>query len=152
MEEWKDVRSSSPAKLQNCNSQLNNHWQENVGSHQKKIPPSLQEDGRRGEIAFRIKLHTHQRCSEGSNKTLCTPGPRDPTETEPDLTLSVWMSPAEVQVTCCRAGTLGAADLGLKQPVAWALLEEVTIYPIIEPLSRWPKNCRTAISNKLLHC
>ena len=46
-----------------------------------------QEDGRRGEIAFRVKPHTCQRCSEGSNKTLCTPG--DPTETEPDLPLSV---------------------------------------------------------------
>ena len=38
-------------------------------------------DGRRGEIAFRIKPHTRQRCSEGSYKTLCTPG--DLTETEP---------------------------------------------------------------------
>ena len=35
------------------------------------------------------KPHTCQRCSEGSNKTLCTPGPRDPTETEPDLPLSI---------------------------------------------------------------
>ena len=25
-------------ELQNCNSLLNNHWQQNVGSHQKKIP------------------------------------------------------------------------------------------------------------------
>ena len=63
----------------------------------KKIPPPLQEDGRRGEIAFRIKLHTHQRCLEGSNKTLCTLG--DPRETEPDLPLSVSVSPAEVQVS-----------------------------------------------------
>ena len=38
---------------------------------------------------FRIKLHTHQRCSEGSNKTLCAPGPRNPTETEPELPLRV---------------------------------------------------------------
>ena len=48
---------------------------------------------------FRIKPHTHQRCSDGSNKALCTPGPRDPTETEPDLPLSVGVSPAEVQVS-----------------------------------------------------
>ena len=53
-------------------------------------------------------------------------------------------------VTCCRAGTLGAADLGLTQPMAWALLEEVTIYPIKEPLSRWPTNCRTIMPKKLL--
>ena len=48
-----------------------------------------QQDGRRGEIMFRIQPHTLQRLSEGSNKTLCAPGPRDPAETEPDLPLSV---------------------------------------------------------------
>ena len=56
-----------------------------------------QQDSRRGKIMFRIKPHTGQRCSESSNKTLCVPG--DPTETEPDLSLSVWVSPAEVWVS-----------------------------------------------------
>ena len=57
----------------------------------KKDTPHLgakekpQQDGKRGKITFRIKPHTHQRCSEGSNKTVYAPGPRDPTETEPDL-------------------------------------------------------------------
>ena len=37
MAEQKDVRSSSHAGTQNCNSLWNNHWQENVGSHQKTI-------------------------------------------------------------------------------------------------------------------
>ena len=37
-----------------------------------------QKDDRRGEITFRIKPHTCPRCLEGSNKTLCAPGPRDP--------------------------------------------------------------------------
>ena len=32
-----------------------------------------QKDGRRDKIAFEIKPHTHQRCSDGSNKTLCAP-------------------------------------------------------------------------------
>ena len=97
-------------ELQNCNSLLNNHQQENVGSHQKKTKnkktnphprakENPQQDGRRGKITFRIKPHTHQRCSEGSNKTLCTPGPRDPTESEPDLPLSVWVSPVEAWVS-----------------------------------------------------
>ena len=59
----------------------------------KKDAPCLrakekpQKDGRRGEITFRIKTYIHQRYSESSNKTLCTPG--DPTEPEPDLPLSV---------------------------------------------------------------
>ena len=83
-------------ELPNYYSLLNNH-QQNVGSHQKKIPhiqgqkEKPQQDGRRGEITSRIKYHTHQRHSEGSNKVLCAPG--DPTETEPDLPLSVWVSP-----------------------------------------------------------
>ena len=46
-----------------------------------------QQDGRGGEIAFRIKPHALQRHSEGLNKTLCALG--DPMETEPDLPLSV---------------------------------------------------------------
>ena len=50
----------------------------------KEKPP---QDGRRGKIAFRIKPHTHQKRLEGSNKTLCVPG--GPTETEPDLPVSV---------------------------------------------------------------
>ena len=91
MAEYKDMRSSSPAELQNYNSLLNNHRQEHVGPHQKKYTPhpraKEKQDGRRGKIAFRIKPHTHQRLSEGSNKTLCAPG--KPTETELDLPLSV---------------------------------------------------------------
>ena len=42
-----------------------------------------QQDGRRGKFMFRIKPHSSQRCSEG----LCTPGPRNPTEPEADLSL-----------------------------------------------------------------
>ena len=72
-----------------------------LGPTKKRYPTSkgkgeAQKDGRRGEIAFRSKPHTHQRCLESSNKTLCTPG--DPTETEPDLPLSVSVSPAEIWV------------------------------------------------------
>ena len=101
-------------ELQNCNGQLNNHWQKNVGSHpikdtlQPRVKEKPQQDGRRGEIAFRIKLYIHQRHSQGSKKTLCTRRPRDPTETEPDLSLSVWVSPAEAQTSSvCAAGAQG---------------------------------------------
>ena len=37
-----------------------------------------QQDGGRGEIVFRSKRHTDWRRYEGSNKTLCAPGCRDP--------------------------------------------------------------------------
>ena len=59
----------------------------------------LQQDSRRSKITFRIKPHTHQRHSEGSNKTFYAAG--ESTETEPDLTLSVCMSPVEVWVSSC---------------------------------------------------
>ena len=60
-----------------------------------------QQDGRRGKITYKIKPHTHQRHLEGSNKTLCAPGPRYPAEMEPDLCLSLlqWYGSA---VVCCR--------------------------------------------------
>ena len=83
-----------------------------------------QQDGSWGGITFRIKAHTHQRCSEGSN-TLCTPGPRDHTETETELYLSVTCGGTGQQWTATGTRALGGADLG----VAYALLEEVTINP-----------------------
>ena len=33
-----------------------------------------QKDGRRGKIVFTLKLHTRQRCLDGSNKNLCAQG------------------------------------------------------------------------------
>ena len=80
-------------ELQSYNLLLNNHQQENVGSTKKKdtlhtrAKEKSQQDGRRGEVMLRTKPHTHQRCLKSSNKNLCVSG--DPTETEPDLTLSV---------------------------------------------------------------
>ena len=91
MAEQKDVCSSSPArtpKLQLATEQLLTG---------KILPPKRyprprakekpQKDGRRGEIQFKIKPHTWQRHSDGSNKTLCTQ--EDPRETEPVLPLNV---------------------------------------------------------------
>ena len=99
---WRSRRTCAHLlqELENCNLLLNYYWQENVGSHQKKIYPSPrakekpQQNGRRGEIAFRIKPPTHPRCL-----TVCAPGPRGPTETEPDLPLSVWVSTVEARVS-----------------------------------------------------
>ena len=66
----------------------------------KKVPTSKDKgeapvDSGRGKIVFRIKFYTHERCSEGSNKTLCTQGPRDPTK--------YWAKPAfECLSVSCR--------------------------------------------------
>ena len=60
---------------------------------------------------FRIKSLIHQRQSAQTN--LCTPGPRDPTEMEPELCLSVSCEGMGQQWPASGAGALGAADLGM---------------------------------------
>ena len=95
----------------------------------------LQQGSRKGKVTFRIKRHTHQRCSEGSNKTLYTPGPRDPTETEPDLPLSISCGGTGQQWPAAGEGALGAADLG-HTAFGISPIGEVTINPTIEPPSR----------------
>ena len=46
-------------------------------------------------------------------ETLCTLGPRDPTETETELCLCVSCKGTGQQWTAAGAGALGAADLGV---------------------------------------
>ena len=70
------------------------------------------QDSRRGKIAFRIKPRTHQRFSESSNKVLWAPGPRDPTETEPDLSLCVFCGGTCQQWPALGTMAVTAADLG----------------------------------------
>ena len=79
---------------QNHNSLLNNPNRRRLDPTKKDNPhPRAKEkpkkDGRRGKIIFRIKSHYCQRCSEDSNKTLCSTTPRNPTETEQDPPFSV---------------------------------------------------------------
>ena len=59
---------------------------------------------------------------------MCTPGPRDPTETETELCLSISSGGVGQQWTAAGTGALGAADLAMTS----ALLE-VAINPSIEP-------------------
>ena len=39
---------------------------------QRRAKEKPQQDNKKGTITFKIKPHTHQRCLEGTNKTLCT--------------------------------------------------------------------------------
>ena len=61
-------------------------------------------------------------------QTLCTPGPRGPTETDTELCLSISRGGTSRQSSATGTGALGAADLGMAQ----ALLEEVAIIPTTE--------------------
>ena len=74
-----------------------------------------QQDSRRGEITFRIKHNTCQRHSDGSNKPCAQQEPETP-QTEPELYLSVFESPAEVRVS---SGLLQGQGLWVQQTWAW---------------------------------
>ena len=98
---------------------LNNHLQEIVGSHQKKIPhvqgqrrsPRKMVGG--AKILLRLKPQTLQRHSEGSKKDFCTPATKNPTETEPEVCLSVSCGGMGQQWPASGAGALGFAVLGV---------------------------------------
>ena len=72
-----------------------------------------QQDGRRGKTVFRIKAHTHQRCSESWNKPVCTPGPRAQQRLKQNC---VWVSPVAVQV---RSGLPRGQGLWMQQTSVW---------------------------------
>ena len=106
-----------------------------------------QQDGRRGKIAFRIKPHTCQRYLDGSNKTLSTPGPRDPTETETDIE-----SPVEVWVS---SGLPQGQGLWMQLPGAHSLWPKPSwrrsqLIPTTELPSRQPTNCKTVYQRNSL--
>ena len=61
---------------------------------------------------FRIKPHSHQRCSEGSNKP-CVHGCRDPTETERELCLSIPYEGTGWRWYATGTEALGVAVLGM---------------------------------------
>ena len=82
------------------------------GSHHKKIPCIQRQRRSCNKMAGGVKLHLESnpiptreapRAQKTNNnkkkKTLCAPGPRDPTEAEPDLPLSVGVSPVEASVS-----------------------------------------------------
>ena len=90
MAEWKDVHSSPKLQLTTVQPSTGEHW----------IPPKkdtpcpaakekTQQDSTGGEITFRLKLHTVQKYSQGSNKPCAHQALGTPQETEPDLPLSV---------------------------------------------------------------
>ena len=72
-----------------------------------------QQDYRRGEIIFRIKPHTPQRHSEGSNKPCA---PQDPDTPQRLSQNCVWVSPAEVWIS---SGLPEGQGLWVQQTWVW---------------------------------
>ena len=94
MVEWKDVHSTSPAKTPKLQFTAEQLLTGECWIPPKKGTPCLrakekpQQDGRRGEIVLEANC-IPTRDSRGLKQILCEPGPRDLTETEPELCLSV---------------------------------------------------------------
>ena len=118
MVELKDVHSSSPSRTLKLQLVAEHPSTGKCLIPSKKGTPcprakeKPKKDSRRAKILFRIEPHTSQRCSEGSDKTLYAPEPRDPTETEPDLPLSVSCRGTGQQWPAMGTGPLAIADLG----------------------------------------
>ena len=70
----------------------------------------LQQDGRRGKIRLESNPITPRDARMA--QTLCTPGARDPIETETELCLNVSGGGMDQQWPASGAGVLGATDLG----------------------------------------
>ena len=66
---------------------------------------------------------------KGIKQNLCAPGCREPTETDPELWVSVSCRDTGQQWTAAGSGTLDTVDLRM----ILALLEEVTMNPTTEP-------------------
>ena len=72
-----------------------------------------QKDGGGSKIGFRIKPHTHQRCSEGSSKPCVHQDPETPQRLRQN---HIWVSPDEVQVS---SGLQQRQGLWVQQTWVW---------------------------------
>ena len=102
-------------------------------SSREEIPHAQWQRRNPSKMVGGANLHlesnpTPARDAQRLKHTLCTPGPRDPTETETDLCFSISCGGISQQRTASGTGALAEAELSM----AWALLEEVTINPTIE--------------------
>ena len=72
-----------------------------------------QQDGKRGKFAFRIKPHSSQRPSEGSNKHCVHQDPEIPQRLSQNC---VWVSPVEVRIS---SGLLQGQGPWMQQTWVW---------------------------------
>ena len=85
-------------------------WGDSPHPRAKEKP---QQDCRKGKITFRIKPHTCQRHSEGSNKPCVHQNPETPQRLRQNC---VWLSPVEWQVS---SGLLQGQGLWVPQTWVW---------------------------------
>ena len=108
--------SAKKTKSQLAAEQPAEYWIPPKKDTHRRAKEKLQQDGRRGAILFKIKSHTHQRCSEGANKTSCAPEPRESLHKRLSETsfecLNVSCGGMGQHWSATGPGVLAAADLG----------------------------------------
>ena len=80
-----------------------------MSKHKGEAPAKWQE----GQICFLIQIPFPPEMLRGLKQTMCTPGPRDHTETETELCFSISCGSSGQQWTATGTGALGAAGLGM---------------------------------------
>ena len=119
MAEYKDICSSSPGrtpKLQLAAEQLltAEYWiPPKKDSPHPRAKEKPQQNCRRDKITFRIKPHTHQKHSEGSNKPCTHQDPETPHRLRQNC---VWMFPEKVWVS---SGLPQGQGLWVQQTWVW---------------------------------
>ena len=105
-------------ELQNYNSLLNNHWQENVGSHQKKIPHVQGQRRSHSKMVGGVKFCLESNPIPTGDTQRAQTKPCVHQETPQRLShtclcLSVFCRGTGQQCLATRGGALGATDLGI---------------------------------------
>ena len=93
------MHSSSPSRTPKLQKPLNDHWQENVGSHQKKILHVQGQKRNHNKMASRaqscLKSNLIPWRDAWREQTKSWKEHWPPQKTKSDLPLSIWVSPAE---------------------------------------------------------
>ena len=132
-------------EFQNCNSLLNNHQQENVGSKQEEIPHVQGQRRSSNKTVRGVKLHLESNPISTIDAQRAQTNPcmhqdaETPQKTEKNLQLSVWVSPAKAQVN------RGGRGSGGKRPRKSGLLHKSSwrTSPLAPPYSCWADNPQT---------
>ena len=158
---WRSRRSCPGlllGEVQNYNSVLNNHQQENVGSHQRKIPHVQGQRRSPNKIVGGVKFHLESNPIPASDtwRAQRKPCAQQSSETPQRLSQNcVWVSPVEGQWVS--SGLPQGQGLWVQEPWSPSLWHKPSwrrspLTPTIEPPNRWPTNCRTIIPKKFSHC
>jgi len=142
---------------------LNNHWQENVGIHQKRIPHIQGQRSSHNKTAGEVQSHLKSNLvpTRDAWRTQTKPcvhqdlgeGAVNPTRKWARSAFECFRVSCGImgQMACHRDKSSGSSSWDA-QLVVQVPLEDVTINPTIEPPGGWSTNGRIITPKKILHC